>query len=100
MVHADRGIQYASYDFREMLSANHCIQSMSRRGNCWDNAEAESFFHTLKGQYTNHTNFTDRRSAELGLFKYIEAYYNHRRRYSRNGYKSPANYEKKMEAAA
>jgi putative transposase len=100
MVHSDRGIQYASGDFREVLRKNSCIQSMSRKGNCWDNAVAESFFHTLKGQYSNHTHFTDRRSAELGLFNYIEAYYNHRRRHSSNGYKSPMIYEKEMEAAA
>ncbi len=99
-VHTDRGIQYASHDFQELLKTNDFIQSMSRKGNCWDNAVAESFFHTLKGQYLNHVHFRDRKSAELGLFNYIEAYYNYRRRHSSNGYKSPANYEKEMETAA
>jgi len=93
LVHSDRGVQYASTDFRELLTANGYVQSMSRKGNCWDNAVAESFFHTLKTQLTHHQIFTDRAQAEQALFNYIEVYYNRRRRYSANGYKSPAKFE-------
>lgn len=97
MVHSDRGIQYASKAFRELIDDNKFIQSMSRKGNCWDNAVAESFFHTLKTQYTHHISFRNEMSARLGLFNYIEVYYNRRRKHSSNGYKSPMNYE--MECA-
>jgi putative transposase len=93
MIHSDRGIQYASNDFRILLKKHDCIQSMSRKANCWDNAVSESFFHTLKTQYTNHVRFEDFQSAEQGLFQYIEVYYNRRRRHSSNGYESPANFE-------
>ncbi len=97
MVHSDRGVQYASKDFRLILQKNSCIQSMSRKGNCWDNAVAESFFHTLKTQYTHHVKFADFQTTERGLFQYIEAYYNRRRRHSSNSYKSPAEFEKLWE---
>jgi putative transposase len=100
MVHSDRGIQYASHDFRKMLKKNGFVQSMSRKGNCWDNAVAKSFFHTLKTQYTHHVRFKDRDSAECGLFNYIEIYYNRRRRHSANGYKSPAVFEKELKKLA
>ncbi len=70
MVHTDCGVQYASQDFRKLLQKYGCVQSMSRKGNCWDNAVAGSFFHTLKGQYINHTVFQDKMSAEYCLFKY------------------------------
>lgn len=87
------GIQYASTDFRKELQRHGCIQSMSRKGNYWDNAFAESFFHTLKTQLIYQRKFTDRREAELALFHYIEAYYNRRRRHSSNGWQSPAAFE-------
>jgi putative transposase len=93
LIHSDRGVQYASCDFRNLLKRHVFEQSMSRKGNCWDNAVAESFFHTLKGQYLNHTLFKDQETAGHGLFKYIEVYYNRRRRHSANGWKSPAEYE-------
>jgi len=93
MVHSDRGIQFASCDFRAELKCHGCIQSMSRKGNCWDNAVAESFFHTLKTQCVRHRRFSDFREAELALFQYIEAYYNRRRRHSSNGWRSPAAFE-------
>jgi putative transposase len=96
LVHSDRGVQYASTDFRELLTAYAYVQSMSRKGNCWDNAVAESFFHTLKTQLTHHEFFMDRAHADQALFNYIEVYYNRRRRHSANGYKSPAKF--KMEA--
>jgi putative transposase len=96
MVHSDRGIQFASSDFRAELNRYGCIQSMSRKGNCWDNAVAESFFHTLKTQFIRHQLFSDRLEAELALFQYIEAYYNRRRRHSSNGWMSPAEFEKHL----
>ena len=93
VVHSDRGIQYASNDFRTRLKQSGCIQSMSRKGNCWDNAVAESFFHTLKTQFIRHHKFLTRYEAELALFQYIEAYYNRRRRHSSNGWMSPTEFE-------
>jgi len=93
LVHSDRGVQYASTEFRNLLRDNHCIQSMSRKGNCWDNAVAESFFHTLKTQLIYHVRFKDKDEAEQALFNYIEVYYNRRRRHSTIGYKSPAMFE-------
>jgi putative transposase len=93
LVHSDRGVQYASTEFRDLLKDHHCIQSMSRKGNCWDNAVAESFFHTLKTQLIYHVRFKDKDEAEQGLFNYIEVYYNRRRRHSTIGYKSPAMFE-------
>lgn len=92
MIHSDQGVQYVSREFRELLAKHGCIQSMSRRGNCWDNAVAESFFHTLKTQMVYHRKFADQQEAEIALFQYIEAYYNRRRRHSTNGW-SPAEFE-------
>ena len=94
MIHSDRGVQYASSDFRKTLKNNNFIQSMSRKGNCWDNAVAESFFHTLKTQLTHHVKYFNLQAAQQSLFNYIEIYYNRRRRHSTNGYKSPAAFEK------
>ncbi len=93
MIHSDRGVQYASREFRKLLAKYGCTQSMSRKGNCWDNAVAESFFHTLKTQMVYHRKFTHRQEAEIALFQYIEAYYNRRRRHSSNGWVSPAEFE-------
>ena len=93
LVHSDRGVQYASEDFRELLQKKGFVQSMSRKGNCWDNAVAESFFHTIKTQLIFHRRFKDKNEAEQALFNYIEAYYNRRRRHSSNGHQSPAMFE-------
>lgn len=93
LVHSDRGVQYASSDFRDILKKHDCVQSMSRKGNCWDNAVAESFFHTLKTQLLYHEQFLTVKQAEQTLFNYIEIYYNRRRRHSTNNYRSPANFE-------
>lgn len=97
LVHSDRGVQYASEDFRNLLKKEGFVQSMSRKGNCWDNAVAESFFHTLKTQLVFHKHFRDKEEAEQALFNYIEAYYNRRRRHSSNGYQSPALFENEWE---
>ena len=93
MVHSDRGVQYASSDFRAVLQKHSFVQSMSRKGNCWDNAVAESFFHTIKTQMIHHCTFQNVAEAEQALFNYIEVYYNRQRKHSTNGYKSPAHYE-------
>jgi len=93
MIHSDRGVQYASGDFRTMLQRHGFVQSMSRKGDCWDNAVAESFFHTIKTQLIHHSRYQSAEEAERSLFHYIEAYYNRRRKHSTNGYKSPALYE-------
>lgn len=93
LVHSDRGIQYASADFRKKLEEKGFVQSMSRRGNCWDNAVAESFFHSLKTQLIYHQRFQNRDEAERILFWYIEIYYNRQRKHSTNGYIAPALYE-------
>jgi putative transposase len=93
MVHSDRGIQYASKDFKTILNDNGFIQSMSRKGNCWDNAVAESFFHTLKTQLIHHVKFEVYEMAGKILFQYIEMYYNRRRKHSANGWKTPAHCE-------
>jgi putative transposase len=93
MIHSDRGVQYASNDFRTVLRQHHFVQSMSRKGNCWDNAVAESFFHTIKTQMIHEHKFHNVAEAEQALFNYIEVYYNRRRKHSTNGYKSPAQYE-------
>ncbi len=93
MVHSDQGSQYCSRDFRALLLTNNCIQSMSRRGNCWDNAVTESFFHTLKGHVVHGSVFTTRKEANAVLFEYIEIYYNRIRRHSANGWLSPEAFE-------
>jgi putative transposase len=93
MVHSDRGVQYASADFKKALKKHGFVQSMSRKGNCWDNAVAESFFHSLKTQLIHHRKFQDMAEAERALFNYIEVYYNRQRKHSTNGYMTPALYE-------
>ena len=95
MVHSDQGSQYCSRDFRTLLLTNDCIQSMSRRGNCWDNAVTESFFHTLKGHVIHGSVFATRKEANAILFDYIEIYYNRVRRHSANGWLSPEAFEQK-----
>jgi len=93
MIHSDRGVQYASDDFKSVLAKHRFIQSMSRKGNCWDNAVAESFFHTLKTQLVHHVRFMNYEETERILFKYIEVYYNQRRKHSSNSWKTPALFE-------
>ncbi len=93
MIHSDRGVQYASQDFKNELKKHAFIQSMSRKGDCWDNAVVESFFHTLKTQLVYHIRFNNFEEAERILFKYIEVYYNQRRKHSFNGWKTPAHCE-------
>ena len=97
--HTDRGSQYASTSHKVLLNAHGIRQSMSRKGNCWDNAVAESFFHTLKVELTHHEQFLTREEAKLKIFEYIEIYYNKLRIHSANDYLSPADYEVACKAA-
>jgi len=94
MVHTDQGSQYASADYKAVLKGYRCIQSMSRRGNCWDNAVAESFFATLKKGVVHGEYFATHRQARQVIFEYIEVYYNRIRRHSTNGWLSPAAFER------
>jgi len=95
--HTDRGVQYAAKSHRELLLTYKIQQSMSRKGNCWDNAVAESFFHTLKTELTYHFNFETRKEAKQAIFEYIEVFYNRKRMHSANDYLSPVDYEKSKE---
>lgn len=89
VAHSDRGSQYASYLFRDELEKHDCIQSMSRRGNCWDNAVAESFFGTLKSELIYRTKFETRIQATMAVFDYVEIFYNKRRLHSALNYLTP-----------
>lgn len=97
--HSDQGSQYASGDYRALLVRHGMIQSMSRKGNCWDNAVMESFFHTLKTELTHHRRYRTRAEARADVFEYIETFYNRRRRHSSLNYLSPAEYEARAKAA-
>ncbi len=93
--HSDRGSQYASGDFQAVLSEQGIACSMSRRGNCWDNAPVESFFGTLKQELVNRSPFATRAAARKDVFEYIEVWYNRQRRHSSLGYVSPAQFEQR-----
>ena len=88
--HSDRGIQYACRDFRDLLDYNKCIQSMSRKGNCWDNAVAESFFKTIKTECIDKYEFVNQAQAYSVIFDYIDGWYNTKRIHSTLGGRSPA----------
>jgi transposase InsO family protein len=91
--HTDRGSQYASKAHRALLKTHNIQQSMSRKGDCWDNAVAESFFHTLKTELVYHERYKTREQARSSIFEYIEVFYNRKRRHSANCSMSPANFE-------
>ncbi|WP_439883551.1 IS3 family transposase [Pontibacter sp. MBLB2868] len=93
LFHSDRGVQYACSAFREQLAGVPVVQSMSRKGNCWDNAVAESFFKTLKTELIYHRKFNTRQEAKLAVFEYIEGFYNRERRHSALGYLTPCQFE-------
>ena len=97
ILHSDRGSQYAGNDFKSILSQNEFIGSMSRKGNCWDNAVAESFFHTLKVELIYRNMFTTRDEARRKIFEYVETYYNRRRAHSTLGYLSPVEFERQQD---
>ena len=94
MTHSDRGSQYASALYQKTIKDHGFICSMSRKGNCWDNAPSESFFHTLKTELTHHRRYQTRQEAKQEIFEYIEVFYNRQRRHSTIGYQTPMGYEK------
>lgn len=98
--HSDRGVQYACGAYRHLLAANGLRASMSRRGNCWDNAVAESFFATLEWELIERSTWRTRDDARHAIFGYIETWYNRRRRHSTLGYRSPAQYEAQLNGHA
>lgn len=91
--HSDRGSQYACNEYRKQLKKNGLICSMSRKGNCWDNAPMESFFHTLKTEWAYRFRYKTREEAKSSLFGYIEIFYNRQRRHSALQYMNPCQYE-------
>ncbi len=94
--HSDQGVQYASLEMRKLLSTNNITQSMSKRGDCFDNAITETFFHSLKTEWVYQTTYETRKEAEMSLFIYIELFYNRKRLHSSLNYNSPIDYEKKF----
>jgi putative transposase len=91
--HSDRGSQYASYEFQNILESYNMLCSMSRKGNCYDNAVVESFFHSLKTEWVHHYRYKTRKEAKASIFEYIEIFYNRQRRHSHLNYLCPADYE-------
>jgi putative transposase len=91
--HSDRGCQYASHDYRRLLDAHGIVCSMSRKGDCWDNAVAESFFGGLKSELVNAADFATRAEARTAIFEYIEVFHNRQRLHSSLGYLTPVEYE-------
>lgn len=96
LLHSDRGSQYASDNFQKILRENNIICSMSRKGDCWDNAAMESFFHSLKAECIHHERFQTRNEAKKTIFDYIEVFYNQVRRHSFLNYLSPSEHERLM----
>ncbi|HDL7173092.1 TPA: IS3 family transposase [Yersinia enterocolitica] len=99
MIHSDQGSQYSSSDWRSFLKANNLVASMSRRGNCHDNAVAESFFQLLKRERIKRKIYTTRQDARDDVFDYIEMFYNPKRRHSFNNQLSPVEFEKRYAAS-
>lgn len=99
IIHSDRGVQYACKDFRQVLNKHGFVQSMSRKGNCWDNAVAESFFGILKSELIRHERYKGPQDTLRALFEYIEVYYNRKRKHSTLGYLTPAQYEQVIKSA-
>jgi len=96
--HSDRGVQYACKDFRKVLQRYNFRQSMSKKGDCYDNAVAESFFHTLKVEHVYQHRYATRAEARQSIFEYVEMFYNRQRKHSALGYRSPVSFE--LDAAA
>ena len=97
--HSDRGSQYAATSYQRLLDTHGMLPSMSRKGNCWDNACVESFFGTLKRELVSHRRYVTRDEATQDIFEYIEVFYNRKRRHSTLGYDSPAEYEARTAVA-
>ena len=95
IVHSDRGATYASGEYQTLLKQYRLVCSMSRKGECLDNAVAESFFSSLKTELVDHEVYYTKQEAKQSLFEYIEVFYNRRRRHSYLGYISPVEYERR-----
>ena len=93
ILHSDRGSIYGAADYRSLLDQHAICQSMSRKGDCWDNAPMESFFHTLKTELVMHCDYQTREEARSNLFEYIEVFYNRQRRHSSIHYETPLGFE-------
>jgi putative transposase len=96
LMHSDRGVQYASDAYRRMLREHGMVLSMSRRGNCWDNAVMESFFKTLKVERVHRLRYETRAQARLDIVNWVEGFYNQKRLHSAVDYRSPADYERSL----
>ena len=93
LLHSDRGVQYASEAYQDLLAGHGIEPSMSRAGNCWDNAVTESFFSTANRELTHHESYATREEASRSLFEYIGVFDNRQRLHSTLGYRSPTEYE-------
>jgi putative transposase len=98
IMHTDRGSQYGADSYRQLLTQHSIAPSMSRKGNCWDNAVAESFFHTLKTELIYTEDFDTHEQTQMAVFEYIEVFYNRQRCHSANGYLAPLAYEHALKA--
>ena len=98
-LHSDQGSTYATGSYREIVNRHGIRQSMSRKGDCWDNAPMESFFHTLKTELVMHCNYRTRDDARVSLFDYMEVFYNRQRRHSSINYEAPLPFEAMMSLA-
>jgi putative transposase len=96
IMHTDRGSQYGAESYRQLLHQHEIQPSMSRKGNCWDNAVAESFFHTLKTELIYVEDYDTHEQAQTAVFEYIEVFYNRQRCHSANGYLAPLVYEQTL----
>ena len=99
LMHSDRGSQFASDSYRKLIKQFRMTQSMSRKGNCWDNAPMESFFKTLKVEHTYRLRYTSREQARLDVVNWTEGFYNEKRMHSAIDYRSPADFERSLKAA-
>jgi transposase InsO family protein len=99
IMHTDRGSQYGADRYRQLLSQHGMQPSMSRKGNCWDNAVAESFFHTLKTELIYLEDYDTHEAAQTAVFEYIEVFYNRQRCHSANGYLAPLLYEQALKTS-
>jgi len=99
IIHSDRGVQYACHDFRKLLYKHALVQSMSRMGDCWDNAVAESFFSIIKSELIHHVRFKGPQDTLAAIFEYIEVYYNLKRKHSTLDYQTPNQFERSIKSA-
>jgi len=97
--HTDQAPLYSAYEYRDRMQDHGLVPSMSGRGNCYDNAVAESFFSNLKNELVHHCDFHTREAARVAIFDYIEVFYNRQRRHQTLGYLSPAQYERQVKVA-